>query len=503
MSLTESTVEDAALTWFGELGYTIGHGPELAAGEPAAERDSFGDVVLVERLREAIERLNPGIPPEAREEALRKLLRTEAPGLVPSNLRFHRFLRDGIDVEFRRQDGSLAGDRVRLVDFERPAGNDWFAVNQFAVVEDGRNRRPDIVVFLNGLPLAVLELKVPEEGEEWFDRAYKQVQTYKEEIPSLLAFNELLILSDGLQARIGSLTAGKEWFKVWRATDGHSPVAGTQIQLETLIRGVFDRARLLSLLRAFIVFEQDEDNGQWEKLVAGYHQFHAVHVAVQETIRASREGAPIKEGAFWAEGQPGGKPGDRRAGVVWHTQGSGKSLSMLFYARQIILHPEMNNPTLVVLTDRNDLDDQLFGQFLRCHEHLNQMPVQADSREDLRKLLTVASGGVVFTTIQKFMPEKGQKMTALSRRRNIVVIADEAHRSQYDFIDGLARNLRDEPTVLGEERAPHQSRRLDHRLTFVAAALQDSACGPESCPDAVLGNEHSVSPGLNRDVDRA
>jgi type I restriction enzyme R subunit len=445
--MNESIVEEAALTWFGELGYAIGHGPHLAPGEPAAERESFGEVVLEGRLREAIRRLNPAIPEEAREEAVRKVLRVGTPSLTQTNRAFHRMLRDGVPVEYPRPDGGIAGDSVQLVDFEDVSGNDWLAVNQFTVIEGQQNRRPDIVVFVNGLPLGLIELKNAADQDATIWSAYAQVQTYKAEIPSLLHYNALLVLSDGLEARIGSLTANQEWFKVWRTIDGQHDAAPGTLELETLIRGVFERQRFLDLLQHFIAFEEDPDSGALHKIIAGYHQFHAVNAAVEETVRASgvSEETPVvrEEGSYWSGRMHGGKPGDRRAGVVWHTQGSGKSFSMLFYAARVIRHPAMQNPTLVVLTDRNDLDDQLFGQFQRCHDILGQTPVQAESREQLRELLAVASGGVVFTTIQKFFPEKGEKMPALSQRRNIIVIADEAHRSQYDLIDGLARHMRD------------------------------------------------------------
>lgn len=357
-------------------------------------------------------------------------------------------LRDGVEVEYRRPDGSIAGDRVRLLDFLDPAGNDWFVVNQFTVIETHHNRRPDLVVFVNGLPLALIELKNAADEDATIWSAYAQLQTYKAEIPSLLQYNELLIVSDGLQARIGSLTANQEWFKVWRSIDGEGEAPRTALELEVLIRGVFEKRRFLDLLQHFIVFEEDTDSDRLHKIIAGYHQFHAVNAAVEETVRASGmaadlETAELPEGQYWAGRMHGGKSGDRRAGVVWHTQGSGKSFSMLFYAARVVREPAMRNPTIVVLTDRNDLDDQLFGQFQRCYEQLNQMPVQARDREHLRELLKVSSGGVIFTTIQKFMPDKGERMFSLSDRRNIIVIADEAHRSQYDLIDGLARNLRD------------------------------------------------------------
>jgi len=474
MSLNESIVEDAALEWFGELGYAIGHGPHLAPGEPAAERDSFGEVVLMGRLREAVRRLNPAIPEEAREEALRKVLRVGTPSLMQTNRAFHRMLRDGVPVEYPRMDGSIAGDHARLVDFGDARANDWLAVNQFTVIEgqhrSERNRRPDIVVFVNGLPLSVIELKNAADENATIWSAYAQLQTYKAEIASLLHYNAALVVSDGLQARIGSVTANQEWFKVWRTIDGQQDAAPQSLELEVLIKGVFERQRFLDLLQHFIVFEEDPDSGALHKIIAGYHQFHAVNAAVEETVRASgmtagmADGNVLREdvGNYWAGRMHGGKPGDRRAGVVWHTQGSGKSFSMLFYAARVVRHPAMQNPTLVVLTDRNDLDDQLFGQFQRCHDILGQMPVQAGGREDLRALLNRASGGVVFTTIHKFMPPKSEsggdglstKMPCLSARQNIVVIADEAHRSQYGFGGkvnektgemsyGFASNLRD------------------------------------------------------------
>jgi type I restriction enzyme R subunit len=450
MSLNESIVEDAALEWFRELGYAVGHGPQLAPGEPAAERDSFGEVVLVGRLREAIWRLNAAIPEEAREEALRKVLHVATPALVQTNRAFHRLLCDGVPVEYARPDGSLAGDHVRLVDFANPAANDWLAMNQFTVIEGPHNRRPDIVVFVNGLPVGLVELKNATDETATIWSAYAQLQTYKAELPSLLAYNAVLVVSDGVEARIGSLTANQEWFKVWRTVDGEGAAAKTALELEVLVRGVFDRQRFLDLIQHFIAFEEDPDTGATHKIIAGYHQFHAVNAAVEETVRASNvaAGMPLEEkegggGRFWSGRMRGGAPGDRRAGVVWHTQGSGKSFTMLFYAARVIREPAMENPTLVVLTDRNDLDDQLFGQFQRCADILGQTPVQTPNRESLRGLLAVASGGVVFTTIQKFLPEKGERMPCLSERRNIVVIADEAHRSQYDLIDGLARHMRD------------------------------------------------------------
>jgi len=458
MNLNESIVEAAALEWFEALGYSVAYGPQVAPGEPAAERDSFGEVVLVGRLRAAIWQLNQSVPEEAREDALRKVLRVGTPSLTQTNRAFHQMLRDGVPVEYPRADGSIAGDHVRLVDFGKEGGNDWLAVNQFTVIEGQHNRRPDIVVFINGLPLGLIELKNAADEDATIWSAYSQLQTYKAEIAALLHYNAALVVSDGLQARIGSVTANQEWFKVWRTIDGTGDAPKSALELEVLVRGVFGQQRFLDLLQHFIAFEEDVDSGALHKIIAGYHQFHAVNAAVEETVRASgmaeRHKLLQETGNYWTGRMHGGRPGDRRAGVVWHTQGSGKSFSMLFYAARVLRHPAMQNPTLVVLTDRNDLDDQLFGQFQRCHDLLGQMPVQAAGRENLRALLNRASGGVVFTTIHKFMPEKGMAMAELSARQNIVVIADEAHRSQYGFggkVDektgemsyGFAGNLRD------------------------------------------------------------
>jgi type I restriction enzyme, R subunit len=459
MTFNESIVEDAALGWFEQLGYAIGHGPHIAPGEPASERGGFGDVVLVGRLRDAIQRLNPHIPHDALDEAVRKVLRVGTPSLTQTNRAFHKMLRDGVEVEYPRPDGSIAGDHARLVDFSNVNANDWFAVNQLTVIEGQHNRRPDIVLFVNGLALGLVELKNAADEEATIWNAYAQLQTYKAEIPSLLHYNAALVVSDGSQARMGSVTANQEWFKVWRTIDGERDAPKTAIELEVLLRGVFEQRRFLDLLQHFIVFEEDPDSGELHKIIAGYHQFHAVNAAVEETVRASgmtAGGRLVREGdgTYWAGRMHGGAPGDRRAGVVWHTQGSGKSFSMLFYAARIVRHPAMQNPTLVVLTDRNDLDDQLFGQCQRCTDILGQTPVQANARDDLKALLNRASGGVVFTTIQKFMPEQGETMPTLSTRQNVVVIADEAHRSQYGFgakvnaqtgemSYGFASNLRD------------------------------------------------------------
>ena len=454
---TESHLEEATLEFFRGLGYGTLFGAEIAPGEPAAERASFSEVILPERLRAAIKRLNPALPEPALEDAYRKVTRPETPALVVNNRNFHQMLVNGVTVEFNR-DGRIVGDMARLVDYENAENNDWVVVNQFAVSGDREwarkedvsgarhddvvgarhasplrdvgligSRRPDVVVFLNGLPLAVIELKNPADELADIWKAYQQLQTYKNEIPGLFVYNEMLIISDGIEARIGSLTSEREWFMPWRTVEGEDEAANSILKLEVLLKGVFEKQRFLDYMRHCIVFE--EDGKTIQKKMAGYHQFHAVRKAVNETIGAMNS--------------------DRRIGVVWHTQGSGKSLTMVFYAGKIILQPEMYNPTIVVITDRNDLDDQLFGTFARCSELIRQKPVQAESHEDLVRKLQVASGGVIFTTIQKFLErdDEGRAMHAspqqISERKNIVVIADEAHRSQYDFIKGYARAMRD------------------------------------------------------------
>ncbi|MGH8278227.1 MAG: type I restriction endonuclease subunit R, partial [Gammaproteobacteria bacterium] len=450
---TESVVEDAALDWLEALGYTKLHGPDISpSGDTLTpplsqrERESYSEVVLEKRLRQALMRLNPDLASEALEDAYRKLTRTDALSLLARNRAVHRMLVDGVTVEYRRKDGSIAGAQAKAIDFDQPNNNDWLAVNQFTVAEGQHTRRPDVVLFVNGLPLTVIELKNPADENATIWSAWQQFQTYQTQIPILFATNAALIVSDGVQARIGVVGAGKEWFKPWRTIGGVTDAPATIPELQVILEGVFAKRRFLDLLRYFIVFE-DEGGGKLVKKMAGYHQFHAVNMAVEETLRATQMGAArIADvpGRYEAGSQPGGEPGDRRVGVVWHTQGSGKSLTMVFYAGRIIRHPAMANPTIVVLTDRNDLDDQLFGTFARCHELLGWEPEQAADRADLREKLKVSAGGVVFTTIQKFLPaERGSDHPVLSDRRNIVVIADEAHRSQYDFMDGFARHMRD------------------------------------------------------------
>jgi len=495
----ESVVEAAALAWLESVGWRVRNGAEIAPGESGAERDDYGQVVLARRLRDALAWLNPALPAEALGDAFRKLTRPEGADLIVRNRSLHRLLVDGVTVEYRDAEGSIRGAQARVIDFDQMDNNDWLAVSQFSVVENKHSRRPDVVLFVNGLPLAVLELKNAADESATIWSAFQQLQTYKAEVPSLFATNALLAVSDGVEARVGTLTAGREWFKPWRTIAGETLADAHLPQLQVVIEGLCAPRRFLDLLRDFIVFE--DDGGRIAKKMAGYHQFHAVQVAVGETLRAAELQKTLEDRGRYESGRkPGGKPGDRRVGVVWHTQGSGKSLTMAFYAGRIIREPAMQNPTLVVLTDRNDLDDQLFGTFSRCQDLLRQPPVQAESRAHLRELLSVAAGGVVFTTIHKFFPEtpspqlspprgRGGTMGTLSERRNIVVIADEAHRSQYDFIDGYARHMRDalpHASFIGFTGTPIELQDANTRAVFgdyisvydIQRAVQDGATVP-------------------------
>jgi type I restriction enzyme R subunit len=422
--LAESHVEEAALAWLSELGYTSANGLDIGPDGDKPERASYGDALLVERLHAAIAKLNPTLNAETRAEVLAKLTQTVMPSLIEENRRLHRYLVEGVPVEVRRADGSISGEQARLIDYDDPNANDWLAVNQYTVIENKANRRPDVVIFVNGMPLGVVELKNPGDENATLDGAFNQLQTYKVQISSLFRTNVALVISDGIAARIGSLAADRERFMPWRTVTGDELATKGTPELETVLKGVFDRRRFLDLVKDFIVFG-DTGSGI-TKIVAGYHQFHAVQKAVERTLLATAAG------------------GDRKAGVIWHTQGSGKSLLMAFYAGKIIKHPAMQNPTLVVLTDRNDLDDQLFGTFSMCRDLLRQTPQQAEDREHLRKLLDRPSGGVIFTTLQKFLPSEGRSdYPVLTERRNVIVIADEAHRSQYGFRARVERKTGD------------------------------------------------------------
>jgi type I restriction enzyme R subunit len=412
--MTEDQLEQEALGWLAEVGYSTIYGPNLAPDGESPERGSYQQVALVERLRSAIARLNPAIPLVACEDALQQVLNLEVPGLLAANRHFHRLLVNGVPVEYQK-DGDTRGDRVRLIDFAEPSRNEWLAINQFAIKGPKHSRRPDIILFINGLPMVLLELKNPADEKADIWKAFDQIQTYKEQIPDVFQYNELLVISDGSEARLGSLSSDAERFMQWRTIDGVSlDPLGQFNELETLIHGLLNPATLLDYLRFFVLFE---DDGGLVKKVAGYHQYHAVHAAIQHVVTASRP------------------DGSHKGGVVWHTQGSGKSITMTCFAARVMQETAMENPTIVVITDRNDLDGQLFGVFSLGQDLLREQPVQAETRQDLRaKLANRPSGGIVFATIQKFMPGADEdSFPVLSDRSNIVVIADEAHRTQYGF----------------------------------------------------------------------
>lgn len=418
--MTEDKIEQGMLDTLAQMGWKIVNGPTI--GPDGTMEREYTDVVLNRRLDIALARLNPEISPENREEAARRIARVSSANLLEDNQDFHKLLVEGVDIEHRAADGGLRTTPVRLFDFENPENNDFVAINQLTIVQDNVNRRPDVVLFINGLPLVVIELKNAADVKANLTAALNQIQTYKKQIGGLFRFNELCVISDGLDARVGTLIAPSERFMAWKTVDGEKE-AGSVPELETLTRGVFDKTRLLDIIRNFIVFERDsKDESKVTKKVAAYHQYWAVNKALARTIDASRPDA------------------DHRAGVVWHTQGSGKSLSMMFYAGKLISDPALGNPTIVIVTDRNDLDGQLFGTFSACKDLLRQDPVQAENRKNLRELLSRESGGVIFTTIQKFSPE-GEEDTipTLSDRTNIIVMADEAHRSQY----GLKAKVRE------------------------------------------------------------
>jgi type I restriction enzyme R subunit len=418
--MNESVVEDAAIEYFQALGYDYRHGNDIAPDSDTPERASYDTVILEGRLRAALARINPHLKADALDTVAKRVLHPESRSLDENNVTFQTLLTRGVEVQVR-QDGRDRGELAWLIDFDTPENNDWLVVNQLTVTNGHHNRRPDVVVFVNGMPLAVIELKNPQDEHATVTAAWNQLQTYKTDIPDLFNTNEVLVIADGTEAKVGSLTAGLEWFGPWRTVDGATVASDATPKMEVLLTGIFEKTRFLDYIRYFILWESDDG---YLKKIAGYHQYHAANKAVAATVRASRP------------------DGDQRIGVVWHTQGSGKSISMAFYAGKLITHPQMENPTVVVITDRNDLDGQLFGQFCAA-KGLMPAPVQAESRDHLRELLQVASGGVIFTTIQKFGTPKGERFPKLSDRRNIVVITDEAHRSQYEFIDGFARNLRD------------------------------------------------------------
>ncbi len=457
-TFNESVVEDAALEYLQDLGYSTRFGPNIAPDGPDPERQSFREIYLWDRLITTGLKLNPTLSGEMVDEAIKRLERAESQNPIAENFRAWKLLVDGVPVEYRDDSGNVRTVPVKLIDWANPENNDWLAVNQFTIVER-KNRRPDIVVFVNGIPLGLLELKNPADEDATMKGAWNQIQTYRRDIPPIFTPNAVTVISDGITAAMSSFSGAFEHYAPWKTIDGREVVTGRPA-LEVLIRGVFDQTRLLDLIRHFAVFS-DEPNGL-VKRVAKYHQYWAVNAAVESTVQAA------------------GPDGDRRGGVVWHTQGSGKSIEMLLYAAKVMRDPRMNNPTLVFLTDRNDLDDQLYQEVFAPAEILPEKPVQADSRADLRSLLKRASGGIIFTTLQKFAPDAaGDTNPVLTDRRNVVVVADEAHRSQYGFEEklaadgtlkaGLAKHMRDAlpgATFLGFTGTPIESTDKSTRAVF-------------------------------------
>lgn len=465
-SISENEIEAIAIAYLQRLGYTHVLGTVIAPDGEHPERQ-YQEVVLITRLRDAIDKLNPEITLDAKEDALKKVLRTDSPNALINNETFHKYLTEGVDVEVRTDDG-IRGKKVRLVDFEQPEQNEFLVINQFTVMEGNQNKRPDIILCINGLPLVVVELKNAVTEKADLQAAYNQIKNYQEAIPSLFTYNTFNIISDGWYAAYGTVSSSFKYYKPWKTKDGNNIETSADLQMEILLNGLCNKQTLLDVIKSFIVYEKSET--ETIKKVAQYHQYYAVNKAIATTLKATSAA------------------GDRKAGVVWHTQGSGKSLSMVFYSGKIITDEQMENPTIIVLTDRNDLDDQLFETFSNCQQLLRQEPQQAANRSNLKELLMVASGGIVFTTIQKFLPEFeedvesnpyalsepreqyiGAKAKVLSDRKNIVVIADEAHRSQYGLLDGFARRMRESlpnASYIGFTGTPVESTDRNTKATF-------------------------------------
>ena len=522
--ITENTIEAFCIELLEKQGYEYIYAPDIAPDSDKPLRSDFDDVLLSSRLSDAVDRINPSIPLEARQEAIKEISRIHSPELLSNNERFHRLLTEGVKVSYQKE-GNQRGDLVWLVDFANPENNDFVVANQLTVIENGVNKRPDVVLFVNGLPLVVIELKNAADENATIKSAFKQLQTYKQAIPSLFTYNGLMIISDGLEAKAGALSAGLSRFMSWKTADGKEEASHLVSQLETLIKGMLAKETLLDLIRHFVVFEksktEDPKTGvvtiKTVKKMAAYHQYYAVNRAVESTLRATghtlnfsvkRRQTPVSQlmedpSSYGVAGVKSQPEGDRKGGVVWHTQGSGKSLSMVFYTGKIVL--ALDNPTILVITDRNDLDDQLFDTFAASTQLLRQEPKQAENRDQLKELLQVASGGVIFSTIQKFQPDEGNVFDTLSARDNIVVIADEAHRTQYGFkaktiddkdeqgnvvgkknVYGFAKYLRDalpNATYLGFTGTPIESTDTNTPAVFgnyidvydIAQAVEDGA----------------------------
>lgn len=463
--ITENIIEDFTIKLLEHLGYEYIYAPDIAHDGESPERKGYDEVLLTERLKGAIRRINPTVPQDAQEEAFKEIQRIHSPELLTNNESFHRMLTEGIKVSYQK-DGQQRGDLVWMIDFETPENNEFVVANQFTVIEDGNNKRPDVILFINGIPLVVLELKNAADEKATIKSAFNQLQTYKAIIPSLFTYNGFMIISDGLEAKAGTLSSGISRFMAWKSADGKEEASNLVSQLETLINGMLNKETLLDLIRHFVVFEkskkEDAQTGvttiSTVKKLAAYHQYYAVNRAIESTLRATGHTleketptsmvmeSPESYGVAGVKTQP---KGDRKGGVVWHTQGSGKSLSMVFFTGKIVL--ALDNPTVLVITDRNDLDDQLFDTFASSTQLLRQEPKQVENREDLKEKLKVASGGVIFATIQKFQPNEGNVYETLSERENVVVIADEAHRTQYGFKAKTIDDKDEQGNVIGKK----------------------------------------------------
>jgi type I restriction enzyme R subunit len=522
--ITEDQLEQLCLEWFQSTGYDYVCGYDIAPDGDSPERSDYRQVVLHDRLLSQLEVINPHIPVATLEQVALLVAKPETPILIKNNKAFHQQLLEGVKVEYKERDETKT-DYVQLVDFSNEDNNQFLVVNQYTITGNKGNRRPDLIVFINGLPLAVLELKNPADNSADIWSAYQQLQTYKDEIPDLFMFNEALVVSDGLNARLGSLTATKERFLPWRVVNNEHDKPLFEYFLETLVKGFFKPALFLDYIRYFVLFEQNGDDTI--KKIAGYHQFHAVREAVKATlIAAQRPGknTMAEPRADWASKV---QAGSGKAGVVWHTQGSGKSISMLCYAGKLLAQPAMNNPTIVVVTDRNDLDGQLYNTFCMAADTLKQMPVQATDRDDLRDILAARqSGGIIFTTVQKFALQEGESgHPVLSARHNIVVVSDEAHRSQYGdkaklnaktgkYTFGYSKHMRDalpEASFIGFTGTPIDSADKDTRGVFgdyvsiydIQDAVDDGATVPiyyESRLAKLNINESEIE-ALNDEVD--
>jgi type I restriction enzyme R subunit len=522
--ITEDQLEQLCLSWFKEIGYGYVCGYDIAPDANTPERSDFRQLILTGRLLTQLQKINPHIPVATLEQVILQIAKPETPVLIKNNKQFHQYLQEGVKVDFK-VNGEDKTDYVQLIDFGNTHNNQFLVVNQFSILGSKSHRRPDIIVFINGLPLAVIELKNPADYNADIWQAFQQLQTYKDEIPDLFMFNQALVVSDGLDARVGSLTSDKERFLPWKVVKNENDKPLFEFRLETLVKGFFEPELLLDYIHHFILFETDGD--KLIKKIAGYHQFHAVREAVRATVIAASR--PQANAINEPRANYGSKvvAGSGKAGVVWHTQGSGKSISMVCYAGKLLAQPEMNNPTLVIVTDRNDLDGQLYNTFKMAADILKQTPIQASDRDDLREILAARqAGGIIFTTVQKFaLLNDETSHPILSTRHNIVVVSDEAHRSQYgdkaklntktgQYTFGYSKHMRDalpEASFIGFTGTPIDTTDKDTRAVFgdyvsiydIQDAKDDGATVPIFYESrlAKLDIKQNEIEALNEDID--